>query len=209
MDSGEEVLYFNNSFQIELVKKENKAQSFEHPLWIESYLLRYIEEEHKAISLKHNDTNTYEWVDSHCSKEKVITSWSKREVVCDDRYNFHKGHIFYDGDESNELKKPFNACTTKEYGTFDLFGIISDNELVNRACGLGENPKCLECSEYMTLLYQFTMFHDPFSDSPSFDGEFDINSSDDWNRSHVNSYALYYCEKHPELMSCNWVGVEK
>ena len=204
--NGEEASLFNNSFQIELVKKEKNAQLFSYPLWLENYSLRYREEEQKAISLKYNDKNSYEWVDSHCSKEKVITSWSKMEVECDDQYNFHRGHIFYDGE--GEVEKPFYACTTEDYGTFDLLGIISDNELENRASRLGENPKCLECGEYMTLLYQFTMFHDPFSNSPSFDGEFDINSSDDWHR-HVNTYALYYCEKHSELMSCNWVGVEK
>ncbi len=199
----DEVDHFNRTFHIELVKKEKEPKMFELPPWFDNYSLQYIDE--KVVSTRHDDKHSYEWVESHCSKEKVISSWHEIEVKCDDQRNFHdKEGLFYDEDWE---KKPCSPCTSSKHAPCDLFGIISSVELTNRA-GFGENPNCLECDECMTLLYQFSMFHDPFSDAPSFQGEFDIATSEE-GHSYVNTFALYYCPKHPALMSCRWVCISK
>jgi len=207
---GEEGKPFNRAFQIELKRDKKEAQSFSTPPWFEQYSLKYDEETEKISSLVRNDTRDIRWAESHLNKEKIIVSWSQEDARCTDS-NPHKETSVIDWENlQNDVLKPRVACTTNGCD-FDLFGIVSSSELDNRAEGHGENPKCICCSEYMVLLFQFSMYSTRFyKEGIIIEREFGIQSDGRQKGDRIEEiYALYYCPEHPELMSCQWVSIKK
>ena len=177
----EEMKSFNRSFQIELINKKSSAIELEKPLWFDGYELEYNKEYKEKL-------HAY-------SSEKVIVSWGqKEEISCVD------GYYSWWSIHSNDYysSKKLDVCTTREHT--DLFGLISTNELENRALNVVDSyPYCICCSKPMTLLYQFVWTRE----------EFGLHSEIIGSGEYENVYALFYCLEHPELMSCQWVSVYK
>jgi len=175
--------YFGNheeAIYVELIKKEKEAIEFESPLWIQGYRLEYSEASQHLLSY---------------ASEKVIFTWSEREnITCVD------GSLDWFSVHSNEefSLKRLTVCTTGE--NTDLFGLLSYNELDNRASGVVDSyPECSCCLKPMVLLYQFVWNRE----------EFRLHSQIRDGGYYENIYALFYCPEHPEMMICQWVNIYK
>jgi len=180
---------FNNYFDIKLVKKDKPAQEFSSPPWIDGYNLHYDEEQKRVVSTFPNDERTYHWVEAHLNSQRVISSWKKVEDV----------ECMYHSDRLNEICA--YDCVFEE---FDFLGILSDEMIWNNLEGLSyyqEDNKhmldCPLCEKPLALLFQFKASKGKYEYDKSFvsfnDKDFDCTSQ---------LYALFYCENHPELMTC-------
>jgi len=179
---------FNSYFDIKLVKKDKPPQKFSSPPWINGYNLYYDEEQKKVISSFYNNKRTYRWVEAHLDSQHVITSWKKvKDVEC-----------MYHGDS-------LNMCFTNYLGAFkefDFLGLLSE-DVIDKVEGLSIHYDdkhildCPLCKKTLTLLFQFKASKGKYEYDKSF---VSFNDKDVHCTSQL--YALFYCENHPESMTC-------
>jgi len=174
---------FNNYFDIKLVKKDKSAQSFLAPPWMDGYGL--YKEGKKIVSNFHNDERDYSWVDGHYHFEKIMPSWTN---LPDMKCELHYEHL--------EMCSRYNS-----FGSSDLLGILPWDRLEDYEWSVeneeddSEILKCPECEKSLTLLFQFKVSRE--------DNKLQLISEED---AYVGyDYALFYCEEHPEMMSCSFV----
>ena len=187
---------FNLYFDIQLVKKNKSARVFSVAPWVEKYNLYLNEEREKVHSHFYDDKRTYVWAEQQCFSEKIIDSWEKaKEVEC---YYHSEVLDMCSGNTSEDLLGMADSYWMQEEFEIQVSEMVGDsyyckNEKEERDAKALVSCPC--CNKPLTLLFQFAFSAD---EGVCLKGERDSYDT--------NTYALFYCEDDPEVMSCLWGG---